>query len=110
MAEKTEDQIYAMNYQRAMNDVVKKDPSKSLKDADEEATKIATEDTKKQVAAFIEDKEFYRRVALYLTTIVLVVVAGSVILIGIGKAPTDGIIAIGSGAVGALIGIFSTQK
>jgi uncharacterized protein (DUF1015 family) len=110
MAEKTEDQIYAVNYHRAMADVLKNDPLKNLQDADNEAKKQATEDTKKEVAAYIEDKMFYRLVAKYLTVIVLAVVLGSVLLLGIDKAPTDGIIAIGSGAVGALIGIFSTQK
>ena len=93
-----------------MAESIKKDPTKSVKEVDEEATKKAEKETQEQVAAFMKDKIFYRQVAGYLTLIVLLVVVGGVILIGIGKSPSDGIIAIGSGAVGALIGIFSTQK
>ena len=110
MAEKTEDQLFALNYTRRLDEVLKNDPSKSVKDADDEAKTKATEDTKTQMGVYIRDREFYRRVSKYLAIIVVIVILCSTLLIGLGKSPTDGLIAIGSGAVGALIGLFTAQK
>ena len=100
------DQNFAVNYKVAMADILKADPNISVKDADQQATKAANEAT----VAYKADPTFYRIAIILLTIIVLAVVLGSVFLLNNGKSPTDGVIAIGSGAVGALIGLFSSQK
>ncbi|MGA9085334.1 MAG: hypothetical protein ACLQMU_01350 [Methanoregula sp.] len=104
-----EQQRFAAHYNLAMNDLLNKNPEMPLKDAVHKATQTAKDATQKD-AVYTQDPIFYRTAEILLAIIVLVVVVGSIWLFSISKAPSDGIIAIGSGAVGALIGVFSTQK
>lgn len=105
----TTKKLFAVNYQNAMNKILDQSPDMPLKEAVPKAEDTANEVTQDQ-AAYLQDPVFYRNAEVLLATIVLLVVLGSLILIYVGKTPTDGVIAIGSGAVGALIGTFSAQR
>jgi hypothetical protein len=100
------DPRFAVHYNLAIDDLAKTNPNMTLA----EAVPAATEKAKTSTAAYQEDPTFYRYAIILLTVIVLAVVATATLLVGLGKAPSDGIVAIGSGAVGALIGLFSSQK
>lgn len=100
---------YPKNFEDAMKTILKQDPNTPLDDAVSKAKETAEKVTQIQ-AAYTQDPMFYRTAEVLLAIIVLLVVGGSMYLINAGKTPTDGIIAIGSSAVGALIGVFSTQK
>ncbi|MHB8053425.1 MAG: hypothetical protein ACYDEZ_09115 [Methanoregula sp.] len=109
--QKTDEQRFASNLNVEISNLAKQNPELPLKDALPQATKAATKKTQEEKAAYLTDPLFYRTAEVLLTVIVLAVVLGSIWLLSIGKSgPSDGIIAIGSGAVGALIGLFSTQK
>lgn len=94
---------YPVIYTQEMKRIVQNNPTITVEAAEKEADKIAKE------AVYTQDPIFYRLLLKGLVVIVLIVVVGSIGLIAIGKAPSDGIIAIGSGAVGALIGLFSSK-
>ncbi|OPY31259.1 MAG: hypothetical protein A4E32_01709 [Methanomassiliicoccales archaeon PtaU1.Bin124] len=96
---------YQVQYQIAKEGIRKSNPDIDEASLDK-AANVATE----QILAYQNDTEFYRRLIMYLTIIVLVVVVGTMVLLGMGKDSNDGLIAIGSAAVGALVGIFSTSK
>ena len=96
---------YPIFYKEEVDRLAKDDPDLSVK----EAAVKADQKAKEKDEAYKHDPIFYRGLLGGLVIIVLVVVLGSIYLIGIGKTPTDGIIAIGSGAVGALIGLFSNK-
>ena len=60
--------------------------------------------------AWEKDKTFFR-IAVWLLGIAgFLVIIGVVYLCAIGKNPSDGLIAIGSAAIGGLVGIFTTTK
>ena len=96
---------YPIFYKEEIDNIARNEPELSIKDAVAKADQKA----KEKDAIYTQDPIFYRALLCGLVLIVLTVVVGSIYLIGIGKAPTDGIIAIGSGAVGALIGLFSKK-
>lgn len=100
---------YSKNFEDAIQTIMKQEPDIGLDDAVSKAKETAEKTTQAQ-AAYINDPVFYRTAVYLLAIIVLLVVGGSFWLIYLDKTPTDGIIAIGSGAVGALIGLFSNPK
>ncbi|WP_048042795.1 hypothetical protein [Methanosarcina mazei] len=100
---------YPANFEKIAKDIIEQNPDLPLKEVVSQAAQPAKEATQNQ-SAFITDPIFYRNAEFLLAFIVALVVLGSLILIYVDKTPTDGLIAIGSGAVGALIGSFSTQK
>lgn len=102
-------QRFAVNYENAMNRILNQDSEISLREADDKAKNIAEEVTQIQ-AAYFQDPIFYRTAMKLLSAVILIVVLGSLFLVYVGKTPSEGIIAIGASAVGALVGIFSTQK
>jgi hypothetical protein len=96
----------ALYYHDASERILKEQPGISGKELDEQAR---AEAEKKQLA-YEEDKWFYRILIILLAGVVLTVVIGSFVIIATGHDTTDGIIAIGSAAVGALVGIFATTN
>ena len=80
-------------------------PDLPIKAALEKASKEASER-----AVYSQDTWFYRGLLMGLIFIVITVVVGSIILSLQKDTMSDGIIAIGSGAVGALIGLFSQNR
>lgn len=100
---------YPANLEKIAKNIIEQNPELPLNEVISQATQPAKEATQNQ-AAFITDPIFYRNAEYLLAFIVALVVLGSLILLYVNKTPTDGLIAIGSGAVGALIGLFSTQK
>lgn len=60
--------------------------------------------------AYVQDKWFYRGALLSLLAIVLFTIIGVCWVIGSGKTAPDGLIAIGSAAVGVFAGIFTTSS
>lgn len=74
-----------------------------------DANKIADE-VVKSVPIYTQDKWFYRGVAISLAVIVGIVLVGGIILIGTGHEMSEAMIALGSAAVGGLVGIFATSK
>jgi small-conductance mechanosensitive channel len=96
---------YPVFYTEEMKKIVQNNPKISIEDAEKEADKKARE----RDVVYKQDPIFYRWLLLGLVLIVIIVVIGSILLIAIGQKPSDGIIAIGSGAVGALIGLFSNK-
>lgn len=102
-------QRFAVNYENAINEILSQDPNISLREADDKAKNTAEEVTRIQ-AAYFQDPIFYRTTMILLASITLLVVLGSLVLTYMGKIPSEGIIAIGASAVGALAGIFSAQR
>ena len=102
-------QRFAVNYENAMNEILTQDPGIPLREAVDRAKNTAEEITKIQ-AAYVQDPIFYRTAMILLASIILLVVLGGLILTYMGKNPSEGILAIGATAVGALAGIFSAQK
>ena len=98
---------YAIYYANDIKELAKKEPDLPVSQASEKADKSATE---KVQAAYINDPIFFRTLIWLLAVIVVVVVVGSIGLSFVGKSASDGVIAIGSGAVGALIGLFSNKN
>jgi hypothetical protein len=72
-----------------------------------EAQKIAEENAG---PAYIQDKWFYRGALLSLLSIVLFTIIGVCWIVIDNKTAPDGLIAIGSAAVGAFAGIFTTSS
>jgi hypothetical protein len=62
------------------------------------------------VPAYTESKNFYFTAEIILGVTIFVVILGNFYLLSSGKTTSDGIIAIGSAAVGALAGLFSASK
>jgi hypothetical protein len=60
--------------------------------------------------AYQRDKAFYRIAVALLGIAGLAVITGSTYLFAIGEDPSDGLIAIGSAAIGGLVGIFNKGK
>ncbi|MDO8841790.1 hypothetical protein [Methanocalculus sp.] len=56
------------------------------------------------------DEWVFRGVIAFLGIAVIATIAGALILVGLGKTPPEGIIAIGSAAVGAMAGILTPRK
>ncbi|MEZ5336499.1 MAG: hypothetical protein R2741_15415 [Methanolobus sp.] len=100
---------FPKNFNKVARTILEENPSKPVEEVIAEATEEAKKVTKEQ-AVYIYDKEFYRVAIWFLGLIVLAVVIGGLFLTYFDKSPTDGIIAIGSAAVGAIVGIFSTSK
>jgi hypothetical protein len=93
----------AITFRKAIEDL---DPKTPLSEAVQKATKEANE----VQPAWFNDVKFFRYAVLGLIIITLVVIVCSTIVIGLGETPVDGLIAIGSAAVGALVGIFSRPQ
>lgn len=98
---------YKIYYANDINELAKKEPDLPISKAAEKAHISAAEKTQ---VAYISDPIFYRSLIRLLAAIVLVVVVGSIGLSFMGKSASDGVIAIGSGAVGALVGLFSNKN
>jgi len=93
-------------FKESINKIAKESPETNVSDA----VKTAEEEAEvKAKFAYTQDKIFYRRLLYCLTIIIALVIIGSIFLTYSGKTMSDGIIAIGSGAVGALIGLFSNK-
>lgn len=59
--------------------------------------------------AYFHDKWMYRWVAISLGLVVFTSAVGAIILSGIDKTTPDLLVAVGSGAVGALAGLFAPK-
>jgi hypothetical protein len=98
---------FKAKYDVRANEILKANPNDSPEQIKAKLQKVA-EETARDV--WHGDKVFFRYAIVLLGIIVLVVVFVAGYLLANGKTPTDGIIAIGSGAVGALVGLFSSSK
>ena len=58
------------------------------------------------VPAYERDARFYRAVVRWLGLTIVISIVAVAMLVGIGKPIPDGLIAIGSAAVGAMAGVF----
>ena len=56
--------------------------------------------------AYATDPLFYRAVVRWLGFTIIISIVAVAVLVGIGKPIPDGLIAIGSAAVGAMAGVF----
>jgi hypothetical protein len=68
------------------------------------------EDVAKQAKiapAYMEDKALYRIAVVVLGALALIAAVGSISLVSIGKATPEVLVALGSAAVGALVGLFA---
>ncbi len=97
---------YPIFYTEEIKKLEKERPSLTIGEAGKEADEVAKV---RDAAIYTQDIGFYWVLLVGLVSIVVIVVLGSIGLIAMGKEPSDGIIAIGSGAVGALIGLFSSK-
>jgi hypothetical protein len=89
----------------AVLDAIRKiDQTMSIQKANEIAAEVAKE------PIYFQDKWFYRSVAIGLVAIVLIVVIGCLAILYNDKDISDALIALGSAAVGGLVGIFATNK
>jgi hypothetical protein len=82
------------------------DPSNVSKEEAEAAAGAAYD----AIEAYKKDTQFFRYVISFLFIIVIVVVIGVIYLLFNSKTQTDGLISIGSVAVGALAAIFVKTK
>jgi hypothetical protein len=95
----------SFQYKIAMDAIKEASPSVSLVEADKAVTK-----TLDQAPAFTGDIWFYRGVAIGLVSIVLLVLIGGILLSGTGHTLDTAFVAVGSAAVGGLVGIFAVNK
>ena len=63
-----------------------------------------------QIPAYYEDETFYRLALMILGSIILVTLVGTIYLAAIAIAIPEGLIAIGSTAVGAFVGLFASSN
>jgi hypothetical protein len=73
------------------------DPGPVLK----EVAKIADE------RGWTEDKLLYRIAVIVLGLLTLIAALGSIVLVAVGKTTPEVLVALGSAAVGALVGLFA---
>ncbi|MFC1885036.1 hypothetical protein ACFL2O_09720 [Thermodesulfobacteriota bacterium] len=76
------------------------DPIPVLK---ETATKVKAEDK----PAYFGDKLLYRIAVIVLGSLALMAAVGSIVLVGMSKTTPEVLVALGSAAVGALVGLFA---
>ena len=72
----------------------------------EELPKIISE-AANETPAYIGDKFLYRMVAFALGLVILLAAIGAIVLALLGKTTPDLLVALGSGAIGALAGLFA---
>lgn len=66
--------------------------------------------TESNPPAFHSDRAFYRMVAGCLGAVVVIAVSGAIYLAAIGQSIPEALIALGSGAIGALAGVLAGSK
>jgi hypothetical protein len=62
----------------------------------------------KQLPAYMQDKWLYRMAIAVLGLLALIAAVGSIVLVVNGKVTPEVLVALGSAAVGALVGLFAT--
>ena len=85
----------------ALVENLKKDPIRVLKDA---ARKAEAE----TVPAYVTDKMLYRIAVSVLGGLAITAAISSVVIVMYGKTTPEVLVALGSAAVGALVGLFAT--
>jgi hypothetical protein len=83
-----------------LQDDFKQDPVKTM----EKVTKQINEEAQ---AAYLSDKQFYRIVVYFLGGDASLAAIGSIILVSISKTTPEVLVALGSAAIGALVGLFA---
>ncbi|MCO5381179.1 MAG: hypothetical protein NHB15_02890 [Methanosarcina barkeri] len=101
-----------VNNQNLIKHVGNMDENKKadIKTAVSQAVENAANNVIMSVPAYTESKNFYFTAEIILGVTIFVVILGNFYLLSSGKTTSDGIIAIGSAAVGALAGLFSASK
>ena len=92
-----------------MMTMVREDPkwSVKLKEDPIEGLKELKNEAKKQAPAYVGDKGFYKIAIIVLGLLALITAFGSIILVFNGIDTPEVLVALGSAAVGALVGLFA---
>lgn len=94
-----------------INSIVKEVVQTNIPNATtEQKEKIANEVKEKVASIFHQDRWFYRGVMLSLAAVAIIVVFGSILMTSTGHTIDTAIVAIGSAAVGGLVGIFTATE
>jgi hypothetical protein len=80
-------------------DALKADPLPEFEKLKAEAEKV--------VPAYINDRFLYRVAVFVLGLLTIIAAVGSIILVLVGKTTPEVLVALGSAAIGALVGLFA---
>ena len=96
----TDQMVTMLNASSALMEAVKDDPAAEL-------PKLA-DAAEKTLPAYAKDKWLYRGAIIVLGVLALAAAFGSIVLVLAGKTTPEVLVALGSAAVGALVGLFAT--
>ena len=96
----TDQMVTMLHADAALMEAVKADPATEL-------PKLA-DAAEKNLPAYASDRLLYRGAIAVLSLLALIAALGSIVLVLDGKTTPEVLVALGSAAVGALVGLFAT--
>ncbi len=93
--------VTVLNEDASLREAMKADPAAALPELADKA--------EKERPIYTKDKAVYRIAVVFLGSLAALAAVGSIVLVLAGEETPEVLVAIGSAAVGALVGLFATS-